>query len=75
VIARRDVVRATVVIVVFCIAFGLATPALYGVALARGRETFSVVVPLATFAAVGVLLWRERAEAQSGTRTTGPGSA
>jgi hypothetical protein len=75
VVARHDGWRATVVIVLFCIAFVLATPAVYGMALARGRETFSVVLPLATFAMVGILLWRERAGPSARTRVTGPGSA
>jgi hypothetical protein len=66
VVARRDVRRATILVVVFCVAFILATPALYSVALARGRETFTVIVPIAVFAFLTALLWRERAETETG---------
>jgi hypothetical protein len=62
VLARRDVRRAIVLVVAFCLVFVLVTPVLFGVALSRGRETFSVAVPLATFALLGAILWRERGD-------------
>jgi hypothetical protein len=61
VVARRDRRAATIVILGFCIAFAIATPALYGVALARGRETFSAFMPLAVFVACAVILRRDHA--------------
>jgi len=36
-------------------------PSSYGVALARGRETFTVTVSIVAFAFLSAVLWRERA--------------
>jgi hypothetical protein len=39
----------------------VVSPVLYGIAVLRHDETFSVLVPLGFFIAVILLLWRERA--------------
>jgi hypothetical protein len=59
-VARRDPRRATILIEAFAFIFILATPALYYVALMRGRETFTAIVPVAAFAALSAILWRTR---------------
>lgn len=41
----------------------VVSPVLYGIAVLRRDETFSVLVPLGFFIAIVVLLWRERAGA------------
>ena len=61
VVARRDARRAAIMIEVFAVVFVLATPGLYYLALLRGRETFSAVLPLAAFIAAEAILWRETA--------------
>jgi hypothetical protein len=58
-VARRDPRRARILLEAFAVAFVLVTPVLYSVALARGRETFTAVLPLAAFAAAAAVLWRE----------------
>ncbi len=42
----------------------VVSPVLYGIAVARHDETFSVVVPLGFFIAIVLLLWREPAGAK-----------
>jgi hypothetical protein len=39
------------------------SPVLYGIAVLRHDETFSVVVPIAFFVAIVALLWREGSSA------------
>src|SRR5258708_7600144 len=58
IVARRDPRRATTLIQAFAIFFVLATPALYYLALMRGRETFTAVLPLAALVAASAILWR-----------------
>jgi len=42
----------------------IVSPVLYGIAVARHDETFSVLVPLGFFIAIVLLLWREPAGAE-----------
>ncbi len=65
IVAQRDQRRATIVLEGFAIVLVLATPALYYLALMRGRETFTAVLPLAAFAAASAILWRAVPEAPS----------
>lgn len=63
VVARRERRRARVVALAGAAVLAIATPLLYAVALARGRETLSVLVPVGVTLGLMVVLWPHRREA------------
>lgn len=48
-----------------CLTLLVVSPVLYGIAVARHDETFSVLVPVGFFVAIVLLLWREPAGAET----------
>ena len=59
-LSRRDQRAGGRLLVAGLAALVLLSPVLYGVAVARGRESFSALVPLLFFVSIAVALWPAR---------------